>query len=145
MTERSLTIAIASDHAGYTLKAAIIAAFPQHHFMDLGAESSGHRCDYPDQADKLAATMKDNPEITFGILVCGSGIGISIAGNRHSHLRVALCHDVTSAKLSRQHNDANVLALGERLIGQQTALDAVAIFLTEPFEGGRHLARVNKL
>lgn len=145
MQHDSRTIAIASDHAGYTLKTAIIAAFPQHHFIDLGADSASQRCDYPDQADKLAATMKDNPEATSGILICGSGIGISIAGNRHAHLRVALCHDVTSAKLSRGHNDANVLALGERLIGQQAALDSVAIFLSEPFEGGRHLARVNKL
>ena len=142
---QQLKIAISADHAGYDLKAAIIAAFSEHEFLDFGPDSAESRCDYPDQADKLAIPMQENPNIAFGILVCGSGIGISIAGNRHRHLRVALCHNVTSAKLARQHNDANVLALGARLLEQKVALDAVAAFLAEPFEGGRHLARVHKL
>lgn len=140
-----LTIAISADHAGYDLKAAIIAAYPEYEFLDFGPDSAESKCDYPDQADKLALAMHENSGIAFGVLVCGSGVGISIAGNRHRHLRVALCHDVTAATLARQHNDANVLALGARLLDTEVALEMVAAFLATPFEGGRHIARVRKL
>ena len=139
-------IAISADHAGYDLKNVIISAYQnQHEFLDLGTGSATERYDYPDQADKLADAMRDDGLISFGILLCGSGIGIAIAGNRHRHLRVALCHDTTAVRLARAHNNANVLALGARLIDENVALDCVAAFFDQQFEGGRHLARVKKL
>jgi ribose 5-phosphate isomerase B len=100
--------------------------------------------DYPDFGEKLAKAMKPFPD-SRGVLVCGSGIGISIAANRFPWIRAALCHDVTTAVLSRQHNDANVIAFGERLIGETTASDALMAFLETKFEGGRHQGRVQKL
>ena len=100
--------------------------------------------DYPDYGAALAKAMKSVPD-SKGVLVCGSGIGISIAANRFPWIRAALCHDETTAKLSRQHNDANVIAFGERLIGETTAIEALKAFLTTEFEGGRHAARVEKL
>ena len=100
--------------------------------------------DYPDFADRLAAALKDG-KAKRGVLVCGTGIGISIAANRHRHVRAAVVHDVTSARLTRQHNDANVLCLGARLIGTDVAKDCLKVFLTTDFEGGRHQNRVAKL
>ena len=100
--------------------------------------------DYPDYAASLAQVMLKDATAK-GILICGSGIGISIAANRFSHIRAALVTDVTSARLCRQHNDANVLALGERLTGVATAMECVDTFLSTDFEGGRHQRRVDKL
>jgi ribose 5-phosphate isomerase B len=100
--------------------------------------------DYPDYGYKLAEAVTAG-EADAGIAICGSGIGISIALNRYAGIRAALCHDVTSAQLSRQHNDANVLALGARLIGADVATACVDAFLATPFEGGRHAGRVEKL
>ena len=136
---------VANDHAAFPLKDAVKAqaetlGWDVH---DLGTHA-GQSVDYPDMADALAASY-DGQGPDRGLLICGSGIGISIAANRHRHLRAALCHDVTSASLARQHNDANVLCLGARLIGVETAKAALAAFLTTEFEGGRHARRVDKL
>ena len=138
-------IFLASDHAGCQLKADIIAYLTQagHQVTDLGTDGSAS-VDYPDFGYKLAAALKADTHAR-GIAICGSGIGISIAVNRFSWIRAALVHDVTNAKLAREHNDANVLALGERLTGELTALAAVAVFLTTEFAGGRHQNRVAKL
>jgi len=140
-----LEIYLASDHAGITLRQQIAAHLTDRGMMihDLGPDE-GEKVDYPDYAAKLAENMKPVSD-AFGILVCGSGIGISIAANRFPWIRAALCHDVTTAILSRQHNDANVIALGERLIGATTALACIDAFVDTAFEGGRHKARVEKL
>ena len=136
---------LASDHAGTILKENIIDHLRENGMIphDLGYTGDG-KADYPDYAAILAQNMKPVPD-SFGILICGSGIGISIAANRFPWVRAALCHDVTTAKLARQHNNANVMALGERLIGVTTALDAVDAFLATTFEAGRHSGRVEKL
>lgn len=141
----SKTIAIASDHAGFQLKTRVIEFLQKsgHEVLDLGPENAD-RVDYPDFGYKLAEAIRDG-QATCGIAICGSGIGISIAVNRYKGVRAALAHDVTSARLSRQHNDANVLALGARLIGEETALECVEVFLKTEFEGGRHEGRVEKL
>jgi len=138
-------VAIASDHAGFTLKATLIAdlAAMGHEVLDLGP-STTDSVDYADFAHVLARTLTDG-KADCGVLVCGSGIGISMAANRHKGIRAALCHDSLSARLAREHNDANVLALGERLIGVEVARDALRTFLETPFEGGRHARRVEKI
>tara|TARA_B100001989_G_scaffold248984_1_gene223460 strand:- start:3370 stop:3798 length:429 start_codon:yes stop_codon:yes gene_type:complete len=137
-------VAIASDHAGFHLKSAIIDQFKEtYDWVDLGTNST-ESVDYPDFGKKLAAAVI-NGEVEQGVLICGSGIGISIAANRYKEIRAALCTDMTMARLCRQHNDANVVALGERLVGQQVAFDIVETFLNTDFEGGRHQNRVNKL
>ncbi len=140
MTE---TIAIACDHGGFGLKENLKTAFPNVQWLDLGT-SSAESVDYPDFAAKLAGAIKDG-KAARGVLICGSGIGISIAANRHTHIRCALVHDVTGARLCRQHNDANVIALGARMVGLEVAKDCVDVFLSAEFEGGRHQARVAKL
>src|SRR5690606_3947528 len=111
--------------------------------LDLGT-SGPQSVDYPDFAAALARALADG-RASRGVLVCGTGIGISIAANRHRHIRAALCHDSSSARLARAHNDANVLALGARLIGLEVAKDCLRVFLSTPFEGGRHAGRVAKL
>ena len=142
----SATVAIAADHAGFVLKQMLHeelrrAGAP---VLDLGTDS-GQSVDYPDFADKLAAALKDG-RAGRGVLVCGTGIGIAIAANRHRHVRAAVCHDASSARLARQHNNANVLALGARLIGEETAKDCLHIFLNTAFDGGeRHRRRVTKM
>lgn len=139
------TVALAADHAGYGLKDALKAEIEAmgHAVLDLGTNGP-ESVDYPDFGHAMAAALKDG-RAELGVLVCGSGIGISIAANRHPHVRAALCHDGLTARLSRQHNDANVLALGSRIIGIETAKDALVNFLNTPFEGGRHAGRVAKL
>jgi ribose 5-phosphate isomerase B len=138
-------IAIASDHAGFDLKIQLKQELEKLGFepLDLGTDGPAS-VDYPDFGNKLAAALKAG-DARRGVLVCGSGIGISIAANRHAHVRAALCHDALSARLSRQHNDANVLCLGARLIGVDVARDCLAVFLGTDFEGGRHQNRVAKL
>ena len=140
-----LEIYMASDHAGFNLRQTLADLLTEagHIVHDLGPETDA-RVDYPDFGEKLAKAMKPFPD-SRGVLVCGSGIGISIAANRFPWIRAALCHDVTTAVLSRQHNDANVIAFGERLIGETTASDALIAFLETKFEGGRHQGRVQKL
>lgn len=137
-------IAIASDHAGFELKEILKSELEQSGYTvnDLGPRDT-QSVDYPDYANALADWMKTHASL--GILICGSGIGISIAANRHKHIRAALCSDGLAAKLSRQHNDANVLCLGARLIGVDVAKDCVNQFLATGFEGGRHAKRVEKL
>jgi len=139
------TVAIACDHGGLALKAPLAEAMRARGLdvLDLGTHGP-ESVDYPDFALALAEAIRDG-RAARGVLICGTGIGISIAANRHSWIRAGVCHDATSARLSRAHNDANVLALGARLIGTETALDALAAFLDTPFEGGRHARRVGKL
>ena len=114
-----------------------------HDIVDLGPDGS-ESVDYPDFGNKLADALAQKPSAQ-GIAVCGTGIGISIALNRHSHVRAALVQDVTTATLTRLHNDANVIAFGDRVIGVETAKDALTAFLSTEFEGGRHQRRVEKL
>ena len=140
-----VVVAIASDHAGVELKALVKGELEGLGFAvsDLGTQGT-NSVDYPDFADAVAAALAEK-KASQGVLICGTGIGISIAANRHRHVRAALCHDATSARLSRQHNDANVLALGARLIGPEAARDCVRMFFSTAFEGGRHQRRVDKL
>lgn len=138
-------IFIASDHAGFHLKDFLILELKNLgvNISDLGCSSAEKSVDYPDFAQRLAEKIKNNSD--FGILICGSGIGMSIAANRFKHIRAALCHNAKSAKLARAHNNANVICLGERLISQKTALAAIKNFLNTNFEDGRHSKRVEKL
>jgi ribose 5-phosphate isomerase B len=141
----SETIAIASDHAGVDLKSILKEDLAALGFevLDLGTQDE-QSVDYPDMADALANAI-DGQHVSRGVAICGSGIGISMAANRHRNVRAALCHDTLSAKLAREHNDANVLAMGARLIGTETARDCLRTFLNTPFEGGRHQRRVDKM
>lgn len=140
-----VALVIASDHAGFDLKAGIKQALNDvdYDVIDLGPVDNAS-VDYPDMAKKLVDAIKLGVAAR-GILICGTGIGIGIAANRHRSIRAATCHDVTTARLARQHNDANVLCLGARIVGDQVAKDCVDAFLTTPFEGGRHARRVDKL
>ena len=136
--------AIACDHGGSALKEAIKTHFSDRiNFIDLGTNST-KSVDYPDFAQKLAQSIVDG-KAERGILICGTGIGISIAANRYPDIRAANCTDVTMARLTRAHNDANVLCLGGRIIGTEVAFDIVDAFLNTPFDGGRHERRVKKL
>ena len=139
------TVAIASDHAGVELKSMLKKELDQAGYviLDLGTEGP-QSVDYPDFADKLARAIREG-EAKRGVLVCGSGIGISIAANRHPEVRAALVHDALGARMSRQHNDANVICFGGRLIGPDVARDCLKVFLSTTFEGGRHATRVAKL
>lgn len=139
------TIAIANDHAGTALKFRLMQELESlgYTVVNLGTDANDS-VDYPDYGHAMAQTLKaGNAE--RGILICGSGIGISIAANRHAHIRAALCHNVETATLSRQHNDANVLVLGARMVDEATALGCLHAFLNTAFEGGRHQNRVAKL
>jgi ribose 5-phosphate isomerase B len=140
-----MTIAIASDHAGFALKAELAAelAAAGHQVLDLGPHDDG-RVDYPDYGRALGEAISAG-RAERGIAICGSGIGISIAANRVAGVRCALVTSGLMARLARQHNDANCIALGSRIIGPETARDCVAEFLNTPFEGGRHAGRVAKL
>jgi ribose 5-phosphate isomerase B len=138
-------VAIASDHAGYELKTALkleLAALG-HLVIDLGADGS-ESVDYPDFGYAMAHALRDG-KARRGVLICGSGIGISIAANRYPDVRAALVHDSLGARLARQHNDANVVCFGGRMIGLDVARDCLKIFLETAFEGGRHVQRVEKL
>ena len=138
-------IAIASDHAGYELKQVLVEELGAlgYQALDLGTDGP-ESVDYPDFGDALAAAITEG-KAERGVLVCGSGIGIAMAANRHAGVRAAPCHDETSARLTREHNDANVLALGARLVGVEVAKDCLRTFLKTEFEGGRHTRRVAKL
>jgi ribose 5-phosphate isomerase B len=139
------TVALAADHAGFELKNLLRDELKAQGYdiLDLGTNSADS-VDYPDFGRQLAETVASG-KAKIGVAVCGSGIGISIAANRIPGCRAALCTDSLMARLSRQHNDANVLALGARLIGTDTARDCLKAFLDTPFEGGRHQRRVDKL
>jgi ribose 5-phosphate isomerase B len=139
-------VLIASDHAGFDLKKFLIKELEKMQFqaLDLGCNSSEKSVDYPDFAQKLCKKITEKNQIP-GILICGSGIGVSIAANRFKNIRAALCHNVKSAKLTRAHNDANVLCLGARIIKNKLALSIVKAFFSTEFEGARHAKRVAKL
>ena len=140
-----LKIAIGSDHAGPALKSVLVELLRGlgHEVEDLGPFDTA-RVDYPDYAGRVCARVVQG-HAQFGILICGSGIGMSITANRHSGIRCALAGDVTSTRLSRQHNNANVLAMGARVIGEEVAADMVRVFLATAYEGGRHDLRLAKL
>ena len=140
-----LRIAIASDHAAFELKGVLAAALAEwgHTVLDLGTDSEA-RVDYPVFGYKLANAIADG-SAEFGVALCGSGIGISIAVNRNAACRCALVSDPYSATLAREHNDANVIAMGARLIGIDQAKACLAAFLAGAFAGGRHEGRVAKL
>lgn len=140
------TIALASDHAGFLLKSAIMEDLISQGFdvLDLGANDATTSVDYPDFGYAMAAAIREG-KANRGVLICGSGIGISISANREPMVRAALIHDALGARMCRQHNDANVLCMGERMIGIETARDCLNVFLKTPFEGGRHQRRVDKL
>lgn len=138
-------IAIACDHGGIELKTTLIKELENQglEVLDLGCDGTAS-VDYPDYAYKLGQAIK-NGDAGRGVVVCGSGIGISIAVNRFVEVRCALVHDSLGARMCRQHNDANVIAFGDRMIGVETAKDCLKAFLETEFEGGRHAARVEKL
>lgn len=139
------TIALASDHGGVELKALLsqYLAGKGYAVLDLGTDGS-QSVDYPDFAVVMADALAQG-KATRGVLICGTGIGISIAANRFAHVRAALVHDAFGARLSRQHNDANVIVFGGRVIGTEIAKDCLDIFLSTQFEGGRHARRVAKM
>jgi ribose 5-phosphate isomerase B len=138
-------IAVASDHAGFDLKEILKRDLQEAglEVLDLGTNST-QSVDYPDFGMAMADAVASG-KAARGVLVCGTGIGISMAANRNPKVRAAVVHDVTSARLSRLHNDANVVAFGQRLIGTETAREALKVFLGTEFEGGRHANRVAKL
>ncbi len=141
-----MRIAIASDHAGFPLKALLAGDLRAggHEVEDLGPADADRPVDYPDFGRACAEAVAGG-RAEMGVVVCGSGIGIAIAANRVPGARCALVHDHLSARLAREHNDANMIALGARLTGTETARDALQTFLSTPFAGGRHAARVAKL
>ena len=138
-------IFISSDHAGYELKEEIKSYLSKKKisFHDMGPFNDG-RVDYPDYAHQVAKKVKSSKS-NVGILVCGSGMGMNIAANRHKNIRAAQCFNLKSTKLSRLHNDANIITLGSRLLTKKNALNCVSIFLKTKFEGGRHKKRIKKI
>lgn len=146
MIKKSPPILIASDHAGFNLKNFLITELTKSGFrlIDLGCDSAEKSVDYPDYAQKLSKKIIAK-KAQFGILICGSGVGISIAANRFKEIRAALCANAKIAKLSRLHNDANVICLGARFTAPSSALKATKVFLKTEFAGERHQARVAKL
>lgn len=141
-----MRIAIGADHAGYALKAEVLGwlGAAGHEVVDLGTSSASAAVDYPDVAHALSKLVESS-QVELGVLVCGSGVGMSIAANRHPGVRAVVCSEPYSARLARQHNDANVLCIGARVIGSGTAKDIVDAFFAQHFEGGRHAARVAKI
>ena len=136
-------ILIASDHAGFHLKEELKKHFKsEHEFMDLGSNSSDS-VDYPDYAHILSQKISESKD-SFGILICGSGIGMSMVANRYKDVRAALCLNEKMAQLSREHNNANVLVLGSRLISCEEAIKCFNMFFKSKFEGNRHQARLDK-
>ncbi len=140
--DTSLPIAFGADHAGVTLKDLLRDAQTAA-VLDLGTHGPDS-VDYPDFGTAVADAVASG-RARLGVLVCGSGIGISIAANRNPAIRCALVHDVTGARLAREHNDANIIAFGARMIGIEVALEALRVFLETPFAGGRHARRVAML
>ena len=136
-------IGIVSDHGGFEMKEFILRNLTDLQWKDYGCFSEDS-VDYPDMASTLAKGLL-NGEIDSGIAICGTGIGISIALNRHKNIRAALCHDLHTVEMARRHNNANILALGGRIIKKELVLEMVRKFFEIPFDGGRHEKRVNKL
>ena len=142
---RSKRVVLASDHAGFILKEEIkkFLIKKRKEVLDLGTKNA-KSVDYPDYAHLLSRKMKNNKN-QLGILICGSGTGMSMAANKHKNIRAALCYDAKSTKLSRLHNNANVMTIGSRLIKKKVALKCVDTFLNTNFDGGRHARRVKKI
>ncbi len=140
-----MRLAIGSDHAGYDLKAEVIELFDELgvEYKDMGTYVN-ESVDYPDFAHRVAHAVSTG-EYEKGILICGTGIGMSIAANKIKGIRAALCHDVFSARVTRQHNNSNVLTIGARVIGSDLAIEIIKTWLGADFEGGRHARRVNKI
>ncbi len=139
------TIFIASDHAGYNLKKAIIKKYSKKlKIMDMGTNSSEKSVNYPDYAHKLCSKVSKKKS-NIGVLVCGSGMGMAMTANKHKKIRAALCYSVKNAKLSRLHNDANIITLGSRLTSKNLAFNCLNAFLNTKFEGGRHKKRVKNI
>ena len=138
-------IFISSDHAGFNLKEEIKKKFKLRYiFYDLGTNNSKISVNYPDFAHKLCKKVSKNNK-NIGILVCGSGMGMSMAANKHKKIRAAVCYSVKNTKLSRLHNNANIITLGSRLINKNIAFKCIEIFVNTKFEGGRHKKRVKKI
>ena len=138
-------IFISSDHAGYNLKELIKKRFSKKYkFQDLGTNNSKISVNYPDYAHKLCKKVSNNIK-NMGILVCGSGMGMSMAANKHKKIRAAVCYSVKNTKLSRLHNNANIITLGSRLTKKNIAFKCIDIFINTKFEGGRHKKRVKKI
>jgi ribose 5-phosphate isomerase B len=137
-----MKVFIASDHAGFELKQFLLDNCQQIDFVDLGTDSQDS-VDYPDYAHALSKAIKDDE--AKGILLCGSGVGMSIAANRHSHIRAALVHNQEIAKLSKEHNNSNVLVLGARFIEPESAKEIIELWLKTDFAGDRHQRRVEKI
>ena len=138
-------IILASDHAGFKLKEKIkfFLLKKRKKVLDLGTNST-KSVDYPDFAHRLSKKIKKN-EKQLGILVCGSGIGMDMTANRHKNIRAALCYNIKTARLSREHNNANVMTIGSRLTTKKVALRCVGTFIKTNFKGGRHLRRIKKI
>ena len=139
-------IYMGADSAGYLLKEEMKKHIENlgYEVVDCGTDSEAS-CHYPIFASKVCEAVKENPDTTFGILVCGTGIGMSMCANKYNGVRAAVCSDTFSAKMTRRHNDANVLCMGARVIGSCLAEDIVDMFLENEFEGGRHQRRVDML
>ena len=139
------TIFIASDHAGYNLKTEIIRKYSKKlKIMDMGTNNSNKSVNYPDYAHKLCLKVSKK-KTNIGVLVCGSGMGMAMTANKHKKIRAALCYSVKNAKLSRLHNDANIITLGSRLTSKNIAFNCLNAFLNTKFEGGRHKKRVKNI
>ena len=137
-------IFIASDHAGYKLKKSVIFKFSKKlNIIDLGPQEN-KSVDYPDLAKKLSREVSSTKG-SLGILICGSGMGMAMTANKTKNIRAALCYSVKNTKLSRLHNNANIITLGERLINKNKAFNLIRVFLSTKFEGGRHLRRIKKI
>ena len=139
------TIFIASDHAGFNLKKAIVKRYSKKlRIMDMGTNNSKKSVNYPDYAHKLCLKVSKKKS-NIGVLVCGSGMGMAMSANKHKKIRAALCYSVKNAKLSRLHNDANIITLGSRLTSKNKAFNCLNAFLNTKFEGGRHKKRVKNI
>jgi ribose 5-phosphate isomerase B len=140
-----MKIAIGSDHAGLALKGEMVSLLREMGLdvMDLGTDTS-ESVDYPDFGDKVSSAVSKG-EVDRGVLICGTGIGMSIVANKYRNVRAALCSEPFSARMSRLHNDANILVLGGRVVGSELAKDIARVWMETPFEGGRHLRRLQKI
>ncbi|MBE0495040.1 MAG: ribose 5-phosphate isomerase B [Campylobacterales bacterium] len=136
---------IGTDHAGFSIKDEVIALLRARgcEVVDLGPTSDA-RVDYPDFGHKVALAVLEDAG-SFGIVICGTGIGISLAANKHHGIRAALCHDAYTAQMARGHNNANILAFGQRIVGLGVIESMIDAFISTPFEGGRHAMRVDKI
>lgn len=141
-----MKVAIGSDHAGFDLKSQLVEYLKEKNIevVDCGPENNNNKVDYPDYGHAVGKKVAKK-EADYGAVICGSGIGISIAANKIRDIRCALCSEPLSAELSRRHNDANVVAMGARLIGLEMAKKIIDVFLNTEFEGGRHINRIKKI